>query len=263
MVFGSLPRQAEAVTFVKPQDARLVIAEGKINEIPENLPSESKSHAPEPATLALFGSGIFGMIVSFLKRAYLVAKRIFDIIVSLLGILILSPLFLLAAILIKSSSKGPILYKQIRVGQKGKLFEIYKFRSMKMDAEKECGPVWAKKDDDRLITVGKFLRMSRIDELPQFFNILKGDMSLIGPRPERPVFVEKFKEMIPDYEKRLLVKPGITGLAQVWHKYDETIKDVRKKIKYDVLYIKKLNFGTDVRIFLRTFLVVLTGQGAQ
>jgi lipopolysaccharide/colanic/teichoic acid biosynthesis glycosyltransferase len=170
---------------------------------------------------------------------------------------------LLATVLIKLTSKGPVLYKQTRVGKDGELFEIYKFRTMKVDAEKYSGPVWAQENDPRLIPVGKFLRKTHIDEIPQFINVLKGEMSFIGPRPERPMFVDKFKTQICDYEKRLQIKPGITGLAQVFHRYDETIVDVKKKIKYDLLYIRRMCLWTDIRIVFRTFRVVLTGEGSR
>lgn len=226
-------------------------------------PDSPRSRAPEPSTLALLGSGFLGMIISFVRRTYYIAKRVFDVLVSAAAIIILSPLFLLATLLIKTTSKGPIIFTQIRVGKDGQLFKIFKFRTMKVDAEKETGPVWAAQDDPRLIPVGKFLRKSHMDEIPQFFNVLRGEMSVIGPRPERPEFVAELKKKIPEYEKRLLVKPGITGLAQVWHRYDETVEDVRKKIKYDLLYIKKVCLWTDLRIFLRTFRVVLTGEGAR
>ncbi len=222
-----------------------------------------RSRAPEPSTLALLGSSFLGMIISFVRRTYYIAKRALDFVLSVAAIIILSPLFLLTAILIKLTSKGPIIFTQTRVGKDGQLFKIFKFRTMKVDAEKETGPVWAAKDDPRLIPVGKFLRKSHMDEIPQFFNVLRGEMSVIGPRPERPEFVAELKRKIPGYEKRLSVKPGITGLAQVWHRYDETIEDVRKKIKYDLLYIKKVCLWTDLRIFLRTFRVVLTGEGAR
>ena len=198
-------------------------------------PDSPRSRAPEPSTLALLGSGFLGMIISFVRRTYYIAKRVFDVLVSAAAIIILSPLFLLATLLIKTTSKGPIIFTQIRVGKDGQLFKIFKFRTMKVDAEKETGPVWAAQDDPRLIPVGKFLRKSHMDEIPQFFNVLRGEMSVIGPRPERPEFVAELKKKIPEYEKRLLVKPGITGLAQVWHRYDETVEDVRKKIKYDLL----------------------------
>jgi len=228
------------------------------------IPSpKTKSRAPEPSTLALFGSGIFGMIISFVRKTYRVAKRIIDIVLSLTAIIILSPLFLMTALLIKVISKGPVIFTQIRVGQDGSLFKIFKFRTMHVNAEKNTGPVWALADDPRLIPTGKFLRKAHIDEIPQFFNVLRGEMSVIGPRPERPEFVSKFKEEIQDYEKRLAIKPGITGMAQVWHKYDETVQDVRNKIKYDLLYIKKVCFWTDILILMRTFRVVLTGEGAR
>jgi exopolysaccharide biosynthesis polyprenyl glycosylphosphotransferase len=224
---------------------------------------KSRARAPEPATIVLFGGGILGMIAGFIRRTYLALKRALDICAGILGLVLLSPLFLLTAVLIKLTSRGPILFTQTRVGKDGELFNIYKFRTMNVDAEKETGPVWAAANDSRLIPVGEFLRKAHIDELPQLFNILKGEMSLIGPRPERPVFVERFKGEIADYEKRLAVKPGITGLAQVWHKYDETIEDVKKKIKYDILYIKKFCLWTDLRILLRTVRVVFTGEGAR
>ncbi|MBZ0167783.1 MAG: sugar transferase, partial [Candidatus Omnitrophica bacterium] len=121
----------------------------------------------------------------------------------------------------------------------------------------------AAQNDKRLTPVGKFLRKSHIDELPQLFNVWRGEMSIIGPRPERPVFVQEFSEVIPQYTRRLEVKPGITGLAQVWHRYDETIQDVKKKVRYDLLYIKKMCFWADVNIILRTFRVVITGEGAR
>ena len=134
---------------------------------------------------------------------------------------------------------------------------------MKVDAEKDTGPVWAAANDNRITPVGGFLRKMHIDELPQLFNIVRGEMSLIGPRPERPVFVEKFKEEIPNYEQRLAVKPGITGLAQVWHRYDETIEDVKKKLRYDLLYIRRMCFWADFSILLRTVRVVVSGEGAR
>ncbi len=221
-----------------------------------------KSRAPEPSTLALFASGLIGMIVSFVRRTYYATKRVLDILAGILGLVCLSPLFLVTALLIKMTSKGPVFYTQIRVGKDGVPFKMYKFRTMRTDAETGTGAVWAKEQDNRVIPVGRFLRKAHIDEIPQFVNILNGDMSLIGPRPERPEFVEKLKAQIPDYEKRLRVKPGLTGLAQVWHRYDQTLEDVRQKVKYDLMYIRKLCLWTDLRIFFRTFRVVVTGEGA-
>jgi len=224
---------------------------------------ESRARAPEPSTLALFGSGLMGMLVSFVRRTYAAVKRVLDIILSVLAVILLSPLFLSAYLLIKLSSRGPAIFTQTRVGKDGRLFTIYKFRTMRVDAEKETGAVWAQENDPRLIPYGRFLRKAHIDEIPQFVNVLKGEMSVIGPRPERPVFVDKLKHEITNYERRLDVKPGITGLAQVWHRYDETIEDVKKKIKYDLLYIKKVCLWTDIRILFRTFRVVFTGEGAR
>lgn len=251
------------LSLVKPGNPSSAIGHAKSNEAQVLVSQKTKSRAPEPTTLALMGSGLLSMLMSFLRKTYAIAKRIFDIVASILGLILLSPVIVLAALLVKIASPGPVLFKQIRVGKNGGHFEIYKFRTMRVDAEKETGPVWAFKNDSRLIPAGKFLRKSRIDEIPQFINVLRGEMSIVGPRPERPVFVEKFIKEIPDYERRLMVKPGITGLAQVRHKYDETIEDVKTKIKYDLLYIKKLCFWTDLGILFRTVRVVLTGAGAR
>lgn len=251
------------LSFVKPGDATHAVEQGQVSEIPEELSEERESRAPEPTTMALFGGGVLGMIVSFVRRTYAAVKRLIDIAGAVIAVIILSPLYLLTAILIKLTSSGPVLYTQTRVGRDGEEFQIYKFRTMNVDAEKDSGPVWAAADDNRLTPIGGFLRKAHIDEIPQFINVLRGEMSIIGPRPERPVFVSKLQEEIPDYTKRLAVKPGITGLAQVWHRYDETIEDVKKKIKYDLLYIRKMCLWTDVRIMFRTMRVVLTGEGAR
>jgi lipopolysaccharide/colanic/teichoic acid biosynthesis glycosyltransferase len=223
----------------------------------------SRSRVPEPSSLLLFGGGIFTMMVTFLRRTYTIAKRGMDIITATFALIILFPLCVLIAILVKFTSKGPVFYSQIRSGKDGQPFAIYKFRTMKMDAEKDTGPVWALTKDNRITSIGCFLRKSRIDEIPQFINVLKSDMSIIGPRPERPVFVDQLKVQISDYSKRLAVRPGITGLAQVYHRYDESITDVRKKVKYDLLYIKRMSMRTDLRIAARTMGVVLTGFGAR
>ncbi|MBF0483969.1 MAG: exopolysaccharide biosynthesis polyprenyl glycosylphosphotransferase [Candidatus Omnitrophica bacterium] len=259
--FAAVSAKAGLSSVNPKQDHTISVVHHKA-EITKHLPVADRSRAPEPSTLALFGTGVLGMIVSIIRRTYHITKRVFDILASILGFIILSPLFLFTAVLIKLVSRGPIFYSQTRVGKDGELFEIYKFRTMKANAEKATGPVWASQNDDRIIPFGKFLRTAHIDELPQLVNILKGEMSLIGPRPERPVFVEEFKKEIPDYYKRLYIKPGLTGMAQVWHKYDETKDDVRKKVKYDLLYIKKVCLWTDIKILLRTFRVVITGEGA-
>jgi exopolysaccharide biosynthesis polyprenyl glycosylphosphotransferase len=253
------------LSFVQPNDiSGQQIEQSQISEIHSKMMTKtSKARAPEPATVALFGGGFLGMIIGFVRRTYAFAKRTFDISASAVGLVLLSPLMLLTAVLVKLTSKGTVLYSQTRVGKDGHHFEIYKFRTMKADAEKDTGPVWAAENDNRLTPIGDLLRKTHMDELPQFFNVFRGEMSIIGPRPERPVFVNQFKEIIPEYERRLTVKPGITGLAQVWHRYDETIEDVKKKLKYDLLYIRKLCFWADLMIAIRTFRVIFTGEGAR
>ena len=190
-----------------------------------------------------------------------VVKRSLDFLVSLIGIVLSSPVMLLVALAVKLESKGPVLFKQTRVGMRGKVFNMYKFRTMHKDAEVMTGPVWAKLDDPRITRVGSFLRKTHLDELPQFFNVLSGEMSLVGPRPERPYFVQEFRKIIPHYDRRLYVKPGITGLAQIKRRYDETIEDVKKKVRYDVLYIRKMCPVLDLMVLGMTFKAVLLGTG--
>ena len=184
-------------------------------------------------------------VVPLGRRSYLDMKRALDLVVTL-------PIMVACGVLIKLGSKGAVFYKQPRVGKDGKIFEILKLRTMREDAEAETGPVWAKHNDSRVTLVGKFLRKSHLDELPQMLNVIRGDMSLVGPRPERPVFVKQFNEMIPHYYKRLSIKPGVTGLAQVRYKYDETLADVRKKLAYDLLYIKNMCWYVDLTIIFLT-----------
>ena len=218
---------------------------------------------PEPGSIILLSTGIFGYVIQFARRRFQEFKRFFDIYVSSFGIVIVAPVMAFAALLIKIVSPGPVFFKQERVGLNGRQFDMYKLRTMRLDAEAYSGPVWAQEDDPRLIRFGKLIRKLHIDELPQLVNVLRGEMSIVGPRPERPVFVEQLKKEIPDYTKRLNVKPGITGLAQVFHKYDETIKDVKKKVKYDLLYIREMCLMVDIRILLRTIVVAAQGKGAR
>ena len=219
--------------------------------------------APEPGTMALISTGFLGWVVSVARRRFQQFKRALDIISSSVGLILASPVVAITGLIVKIVSPGPVFFKQDRVGHNGRIFEIYKIRTMDLDAEKYTGPIWAREDDPRLIKFGKIVRKLHIDELPQLLNVLRGDMSIVGPRPERPVFVEKLNGEIEDYRKRVNVKPGITGLAQVRHKYDETIRDVRKKVKYDLLYIREMCFMVDLRILLRTILVAATGKGAR
>ena len=224
-----------------------------------------RSHAPEASSFILLSTGIMGYIVRFARRKFQQFKRCFDIVVACLSLILALPILAIAGAIVKITSPGgSIFYKQKRVGKDGINFDIFKLRTMKPDAEKESGAVWARENDSRLIPFfGKLFRKTHVDELPQFINVLRGEMSIVGPRPERPEFVKQLKQDIPDYEKRLTVNPGITGLAQVWHKYDETLADVKKKIKYDLLYIRKMCLMVDLRILFKTIFVVLTGQGAR
>lgn len=220
--------------------------------------------APEPGTLALFSTtGILGYIVHFARRRFQQFKRCFDIVASMVGLIVGFPIIVLAAVIIKIVSPGPVFFKQLRVGQGAKVFKMYKLRTMMVDAEKDTGPVWAEENDSRLIKFGGLIRKTHIDELPQLVNVLRGEMSIIGPRPERPAFVEHLNKQVAGYKKRLQVKPGITGLAQVRLKYDETIKDVKRKIKLDLLYIRKMCLWVDMRILALTVLTVLSGRGTR
>ncbi|MFC1489860.1 sugar transferase [Candidatus Latescibacterota bacterium] len=189
-------------------------------------------------------------------------KKMVDVFVSLIASILLFPLFLIVAVAIKLDSKGPVLYVQERVGYKDKHFNLYKFRSMKVDAEDKSGPVWADKNDTRITRLGELLRKTRMDELPQIYNIIKGDMSLVGPRPERPFFVKQLKKKIPYYQLRLKVKPGLTGWAQIKHSYDSSLDDVREKLKFDLYYIENMSLNMDFKIIVATVFVVLGRKGA-
>jgi lipopolysaccharide/colanic/teichoic acid biosynthesis glycosyltransferase len=213
-----------------------------------------------------------------------------DFLGALVGLILLIPLFLIVAILIKLDSPGPVFYTQLRVGRNrrrndrrqadcrvsadrrnrdrrrenahGKPFDVIKFRTMVDKAEKKCGPIWATKNDPRITRVGAFLRKTRVDEFPQLINVLKGDMSLIGPRPERPVFVSELSTKVDRYTERLQVKPGITGLAQVENGYDSSIDSVKNKVALDLSYINRWSLWQDFKIILKTISVVITGKGA-
>lgn len=193
-------------------------------------------------------------------EAYL--KRLMDIIISFIGLIVASPILLLTSIIVKLDSKGPVFYSQERVGQYGYKFYVHKFRSMRTDAEKD-GPQWATKKDPRITRIGKFLRKTRIDEIPQLWCVFVGDMSMVGPRPEREHFINQLKEEIPLYGRRLLMKPGLTGWAQVRHHYDTSIDDVKKKLLYDLYYFENMSVFLDIQILIRTIWVVITGSGAQ
>jgi exopolysaccharide biosynthesis polyprenyl glycosylphosphotransferase len=188
-------------------------------------------------------------------------KRSLDVLVSAVVLVALLPLILILAIVVRLTSEGPAIYKQLRVGKHGREFTMYKFRSMVNNAEANTGPIWATDDDPRVTRIGYWLRKTRLDEIPQFFNVLFGDMSLVGPRPERPHFVKKYERSIPLYSRRLRVKPGITGWAQVKWKYDESFDDVKERTKYDLFYVENISLRLDVKILINTLFVVLRAEG--
>lgn len=219
-------------------------------------------------------------------------RRAVDIVGGVVLLIVLFPVLLALAAAVRASSPGPVVYRQTRVGinrrtgrerrsaetpasvverrrgerrviaSSGRLFRIMKFRTMVDGAESTRGPTWASKNDSRVTAVGKFLRRTRLDELPQIINVLNGDMTFIGPRPERPFFVERFRRVIPDYAERLSVPPGITGLAQVEHKYDTSVDDVRLKLEYDLRYVRNRGLVQDLQILVKTVRVVFSGAGA-
>lgn len=188
-------------------------------------------------------------------------KRMIDLILSTLMLAGLSPLIFLTAIIIKLDSKGPVLFSQERVGENHKPYMVHKFRSMRSDAEKETGPVWAKENDDRITRIGHFIRKWRIDEIPQLWNVLKGEMSFVGPRPEREHFVKQLMDIIPYYGERFTVKPGLTGWAQVSYGYGASIDDAIEKLNYDLFYIKNMSILMDLMIVARTVKTVIFGHG--
>lgn len=192
-----------------------------------------------------------------------ICKRYIDIVLSLTGLSLTLPFFPIIALAIKLDSPGPVFFRQIRVGNKEKMFNLYKFRTMRQDAEEKSGAIWAVKNDPRVTRLGSFFRKSRIDEIPQLYNVLRGDMSIVGPRPERPEFVEKLKQVIPYYSKRHFIKPGVTGWAQVRYPYGSTVEDAIEKLRYDLFYIKNLSPFLDTLIFFETIKVVLFGRGGQ
>ena len=238
------------------------------------------------------------MDVLYQREHLSLAKRVFDVVISLAMLLFIFPVMIVFAVLVKLDSRGPIFYRQKRVGMNnrtggrrarptrrnqprqdgdshggrrhdedrresdiyGRPFEVLKFRTMVVESEKDGRPVWCQVDDPRVTRVGRFLRKTHLDELPQLINILKGEMSIVGPRPERPEFVVELTDQIPEYKQRLVVKPGLTGLAQIRHRADQVIDDVKKKIRYDFLYMRKASLSTDFMIILGTIPLVLGGS---
>jgi sugar transferase (PEP-CTERM system associated) len=190
-------------------------------------------------------------------------KRLVDVIISIIGIILMLPFFPIIMLLVKLNAPGPLFYRQVRVGHMGRHFCLYKFRTMPIDAETTTGAVWAQENDPRIRPIGRFLRKSRLDELPQLFNVLVGNMSFVGPRPERPEFVNKLEELIPFYGKRHFLKPGITGWAQIKHPYGASTEESYEKLRYDLYYFKNMNPVLDSIIFLKTIKVVLSQIGGR
>ena len=192
-----------------------------------------------------------------------ITKRLFDICASCLLLVLTLPLLLITALLVPLESKGPVFYRQERVGQGGATFMVLKFRSMRTDAEKNGTPQWAGQNDSRVTRIGAFIRKVRIDELPQILNVLRGEMSFVGPRPERPFFVEQLTQQIPYYSYRHNVKPGITGWAQICYPYGASVEDAIEKLQYDLYYTKNHSLFLDIIILFQTMQVILFGQGAR
>lgn len=192
-----------------------------------------------------------------------IAKRLSDILLCSLLVIVTSPILALVAVLVKLTSKGPVFYLQERVGLNNKPFKLFKFRSMRQDAEKDGQPQWAAESDPRITPIGSFIRQTRLDELPQLFNVLRGDMSFVGPRPERPFFVDQLLREIPFYHERHYVKPGITGWAQIRYPYGASVEDAKRKLEYDLYYIKNYSLFLDVMIAIQTVRVILFPSGVR
>jgi sugar transferase (PEP-CTERM system associated) len=199
------------------------------------------------------------------KKSHLLsmAKRMMDVVVAGIGVVLTLPLMALVALAIRVTSKGPVLYHQRRVGLQGRIFVLHKFRSMREDAETATGPVWAAKDGDNRVTpLGALLRRTRLDELPQLWNVLRGDMSFVGPRPERPEFVSELTKEIPFYRQRHVLRPGLTGWAQVRYTYGASVEDALQKLQYDLFYIKHMSISLDLFIIFSTIKTVILRKGA-
>jgi sugar transferase (PEP-CTERM system associated) len=222
----------------------------------ERLTGKIASEMIRPSWLIFSRGNRFSVVAQHLRR-------LLNAILALLGFVLSLPLMLLTAIAVKLDSRGPVFYTQERVGKNGRPFKIIKFRSMRVGAEQASGPVWAEQDDPRVTRVGRIIRKLRLDELPQFVNVIRGDMNFVGPRPERPNFVEQLTEIIPYYSQRHLVKPGLTGWAQIKYPYGASVEDSIEKLRYDLYYIKNQSLLLDAAIVFETVKIVIFGRGGR
>jgi len=197
------------------------------------------------------------------SAGFMAVRRLISVSLALIGLLLILPVIPLVVLAIKLDSRGPVFYKQQRVGRNNIPFYVYKFRTMTQDAEAKTGAVWAGANDPRITRIGKFLRSSRLDEIPQLWCVLRGDMAFVGPRPERPEFVEWLTKEIPYYPVRHVVRPGVTGWAQVRYKYGSTVEDAKEKLQYDLYYIKNISIGLDLMIMFQTVKTIILARGAQ
>jgi exopolysaccharide biosynthesis polyprenyl glycosylphosphotransferase len=197
------------------------------------------------------------------RRRVVFLQSATNFLLAAVGVAVSFPLMILTAVAVRLSSPGPILYRQRRVGMDGAVFTVYKFRSMTVNAEADTGAVWASRNDPRVTAVGRIIRKIRLDELPQLLNVMRGEMSIVGPRPERPEFVQTLAEQIPYYRQRHAVRPGITGWAQINYKYGDTLEDTIAKLEYDLYYIKNMSFSIDTYIMFHTVKAMLLSRGSQ
>ena len=209
---------------------------------------------------SIFGALLISVNPEILSPWEKITKRIVDVFLSIIAILILLPVFIILSFLIKTGSKGPIIFKQERIGLHGKPFWIYKFRSMITEAEKN-GPQLSSQNDPRITAIGKFMRKTRLDETPQFFNVIKGDMAIVGPRPEREFYIQKIVEKAPHYKHVLKVKPGITSWGQVKFGYAENVDEMVSRLKFDLLYVENMSLSLDVKILFYTAIIMIKGDG--
>jgi len=207
---------------------------------------------PEPVTIIGVGAGLAALTTHLARRFFSLAKEVFDIVAGSVLLVLALPVLAVCAVIIKLSSKGPVIFTQIRAGQDGKPFRMYKLRTMYADAESASGAVWATRGDPRVVATCRWMRRCHIDELPQLLNVVRGDMSLVGPRPERPEIIDELEKVYPEVRKRLSVRPGITGLAQIRNGYDTSVDAFRDKLRADLEYIERRNWSTELRILTAT-----------